>query len=276
MSRRLSGLGIALLFTLTGLRPLPSGAATRERAPSPDPARQIEKLLSRLGRYRDGLERSARPISLQEALRMGLSANPTLRQSWEAVRQADWSVVAIQREWWPSLIAGSDDPGILGWTTTTTRERIRGPQGNSRSVTVSGGQSSLPNLTLSWTFLDPSRRSRGNAARSEQVARRFLFDVDARDLILRIQSAYVLLQEQAELERNYRGLYDNLTALFSAKPVITRTATYIYACSEWVDDAFQGKELMLEVYSRLLNPTSVSLANNVSVCSVTQTNVCDG
>lgn len=58
-------------------------------------------------------------------------------------------------------------------------------------------------------------------------------------------------------------IFDNLTALFSAKPVITRTATYIYACSEWVDDAFQGKELMLEVYSRLLNPTSVSLANHV-------------
>lgn len=63
-----------------------------------------------------------------------------------------------------------------------------------------------------------------------------------------------------------RGPYpvlDNVTALFSAKPVITRTATYIYACSEWVDDAFQGKELMLEVYSRLLNPTNVSLANHI-------------
>jgi outer membrane protein TolC len=215
MSRRLSGLGIALLVILAGPSPLPAGAATLERAPSADPTRQIELLLGRLVRYRDGLEHSARRLSLAEALRQGMAANPTLRQSWEAVRQADWSVVAIQREWWPSLIAGSDDPGILGWTTTTTREKIRGPQGNSRSVTVSGGQSSLPNLTLSWSFLDPSRGSRGNAARSELVARRFLFDVDARDLILRIQSAYVLLQEQADLERDYRGLYDDLTALLA-------------------------------------------------------------
>jgi O-acetylhomoserine/O-acetylserine sulfhydrylase-like pyridoxal-dependent enzyme len=58
-------------------------------------------------------------------------------------------------------------------------------------------------------------------------------------------------------------IFDNVTAIFAAKPVITRTATYIYACAEWVTDAFQGKELMLEVYSRLLNPTNVSLANHI-------------
>jgi len=45
--------------------------------------------------------------------------------------------------------------------------------------------------------------------------------------------------------------------------VIVRTATYIYACTEWVDDAFQGKEALHEIYSRLLNPTSISLANYI-------------
>ena len=56
-------------------------------------------------------------------------------------------------------------------------------------------------------------------------------------------------------------VFDNVTAIFSATPVIARTATYIYACAEWIEDAFQGKELLLEIYSRLLNPTSVALAN---------------
>jgi cystathionine beta-lyase/cystathionine gamma-synthase len=59
------------------------------------------------------------------------------------------------------------------------------------------------------------------------------------------------------------ALFDNVTALFAANPVIARTATYIYACAEWIEDAFQGKELLLEIYSRLLNPTSVSLANHI-------------
>jgi cystathionine beta-lyase/cystathionine gamma-synthase len=58
-------------------------------------------------------------------------------------------------------------------------------------------------------------------------------------------------------------LFDNVTALFSSTPVITRTATYIYACTEWVEDAFTGREPLHEIYSRLLNPTSISLANHV-------------
>lgn len=57
--------------------------------------------------------------------------------------------------------------------------------------------------------------------------------------------------------------FDNVTAIFSATPVIARTATYIYACAEWIADAFEGKELLLEIYSRLLNPTAVALANHV-------------
>ncbi len=58
-------------------------------------------------------------------------------------------------------------------------------------------------------------------------------------------------------------LFDNVTALFSATPVIARTATYLFACTEWVEDAFQGREPLLEIYSRLLNPTSISLANHM-------------
>lgn len=65
------------------------------------------------------------------------------------------------------------------------------------------------------------------------------------------------------LARGPYPVFDNVTALFSATPVITRTATYLYACSEWIDDAFQGKEFLHEIYSRLMNPTSISLANHI-------------
>src|SRR5262245_9707613 len=59
------------------------------------------------------------------------------------------------------------------------------------------------------------------------------------------------------------AIFDNVAAIFSANPVIVRSATYIYACTEWIDDAFKGKELLLEVYSRLFNPTSIALANYI-------------
>jgi len=71
---------------------------------------------------------------------------------------------------------------------------------------------------------------------------------------------YTLLTKSA---KGPYPVFDNVTAIFSATPVITRTATYIYACAEWIEDAFLGKELLLEIYSRLLNPTSVSLANHI-------------
>lgn len=92
------------------------------------------------------------------------------------------------------------------------------------------------------------------------------------------QLAKVLDTLQHPFRKNYQSLnyrtdtiaakgaypiFDNVTALFSATPVITRTATYIYACAEWIEDAFRGEELMLEIYSRLLNPTSVCLANHI-------------
>ena len=58
-------------------------------------------------------------------------------------------------------------------------------------------------------------------------------------------------------------IFDNVAAIFSASPVITRTATYLFACTEWVEDAFKGREPLHEIYSRLLNPTSISLANHM-------------
>ena len=111
-------------------------------------------------------------------------------------------------------------------------------------------------------------------------------DLDAPDRIHRFNAKKFLSFQLAKLldtlqhpfRKSYQGLgyktetcsakgpypvFDNVTALFSATPVITRTATYIYACAEWIEDAFRGKELMLEIYSRLLNPTSVCLANHI-------------
>ncbi len=73
-----------------------------------------------------------------------------------------------------------------------------------------------------------------------------------------------LVETQAgRLAKGPYPVFDNVTAIFSATPVIARTATYLYACTEWIDDAFQGREPLLEVYSRLLNPTAISLANHI-------------
>ena len=115
---------------------------------------------------------------------------------------------------------------------------------------------------------------------------RCLADLDRRDRIacfnakrfLCFQLAKMLDTLQNPMRRSYQSLverqatrsakgpypiFDNVTAIFSSTPVITRTATYLYACTEWVDDAFQGKELLHDIYSRLMNPTSTCLANYI-------------
>ena len=116
-----------------------------------------------------------------------------------------------------------------------------------------------------------TQQSIGNLDRSDRIA---YFNAKK---FLSFQMAKLLDTLQNPFRRSYQALaarsldtqsakgpyavFDNVTAIFSATPVIARTATYIYACAEWIEDAFQGKELLLEIYSRLLNPTSVSLAN---------------
>src|SRR5262249_711342 len=59
------------------------------------------------------------------------------------------------------------------------------------------------------------------------------------------------------------ALFDNVSAIFSATPVSAVTATCVYACAEWVAEAFEGKEFLEQIYSRLLNPTSLALANYI-------------
>lgn len=79
------------------------------------------------------------------------------------------------------------------------------------------------------------------------------------------RATFQSLQQQtgSQVAKTHYPLFDNVTALFSATPVVVRTATYVYACTEWVDDAFQGKEATHQIYSRLLNPTNISLANAI-------------
>ncbi|WP_237276489.1 aminotransferase class I/II-fold pyridoxal phosphate-dependent enzyme [Tenacibaculum ovolyticum] len=72
--------------------------------------------------------------------------------------------------------------------------------------------------------------------------------------------------EQSDATLNAKGpmpLFNNIAALFSATPVIARTSTYDYSCTEWIDDAFNGKESIHHIYSRSLNPTSMALGTHM-------------
>lgn len=150
----------------------------------------LQSLERRLYRNRDHLERTSRRLTLAEALAIGLAQNPILAKAHAGIEATRWSGVAIRREWAPSLTAGNNDPGLVG---------VQQDQANTLSV-------SSPQLTLEWTFFDPSRlpRSKANAASLE--ADRFLFDVEARSLVLSLQQSYFELQALLALEVEYGEL----------------------------------------------------------------------
>jgi O-acetylhomoserine/O-acetylserine sulfhydrylase-like pyridoxal-dependent enzyme len=129
-------------------------------------------------------------------------------------------------------------------------------------------------------------QSQGSVDELWQVAQRHMHELTHEDRImlfnakkfLSFQIAKILDTLQTDFRQSYQQLddslvtqaarsaypvIDNVSALFSATPVIARTATYTFACADWIADAFEGKEFMLPIYSRLLNPTSIALANHI-------------
>jgi len=146
---------------------------------------------------------------------------------------------------------------------------VDGELGRSLLETVERVYECQGNVELMW---QETQASMHVLAQTEKTA---LFNANK---FLSFQLAKVLDTLQNPFRSNYQNLgysqatlsaksaypvFDNVNAVFSATPAITRTATYIYACAEWINDAFQGKEMMLDIYSRLLNPTSISLANHI-------------
>ena len=189
--------------------------------------------------------------------------------------------------------SGDDKP------TTGSRARARtepAPQHDRRARDLAGARRRAAAALLDRPATDFGRRLgalashlyAGNVAAHElwEVTLRELAGLDQRDRVARFnakrflcfQLAKILDTLQNPLRKTYQSLlhdptqsavkgpypiFDNVTAIFSATPVITRTATYMYACTEWVEDAFKGREPLHEIYSRLLNPTSISLANHI-------------
>jgi len=129
-------------------------------------------------------------------------------------------------------------------------------------------------------------RSQGSVDELWQVAQQRLHTLSHEDKImlfnakkfLSFQIAKILDTLQNDFRQSYQQLddsiattvarsaypgIDNVSALFCATPLIARTATYTFACADWIADAFEGREFMLPIYSRLLNPTSIALANHI-------------
>lgn len=161
------------------------------------------RLEQQLGALRSQLEERSRQANLDQAIEAGLLHNPQLAAAYAEIQGQQWSLIAVRREWYPSLSASSER--LPGQTFATSSERGNSPN-NSNTTTYSNATNTDVNLTLNWTFFDPSRGPGINAASESLKRQQLLFDVSARNLVLAIQQAYFSLQEQQLLIKSYEEI----------------------------------------------------------------------
>jgi len=164
-------------------------------------------LLGELARFEAQIATHARPVSLQEAISMGIRANPKLLQAFSSIQQYEWQLIAAQRQWYPTLqlINGTPFAGIQ-WTSFT-QNYATSPTAppNYSSVTI---QSAFqPGVSISWNAIDPTRKPNIVAASESLKQQKLLFDVSARNLILDIEQAYFAIQSSRELIESFRRIY---------------------------------------------------------------------
>ncbi len=164
---------------------------------------------------RDGLQKAASRITLDQAIAMGVSTSPLLAGNVDEIQASQWSRIAVTREWIPSLSVKTSDPGVLGYTTTTSSLKTK-TDGNepSESLTFKHGFSSTPYASLSWAFLDPSRGARLNVLTAQNNSLRNKFTFTSRELILAIQTAYCTLQEALEREKDNIELFNQAIHIY--------------------------------------------------------------
>ena len=183
---------------------------------------QADQLLARLTALRQKIDQSARKISLDEAIALGIRNNPELVSAFRSIQEYEWQLIAAQRQWYPTLEIGNGASTIGLDVVTYTTHYYNDPYRktasttpnsaiNSEPLSVSQYQNTLnfqPTASVSWNFIDPTRQPDINAASEALRQQKLLFEVSARDLILNIQTSYFALQSIQQLIGEFYKIYD--------------------------------------------------------------------
>ena len=212
-------------------------------------------------------ERSAR-VSLTEAIDQSLLNNPELAQSFAQIQQSQWNLVAVRRQWYPSVtaLAGAPAGGLWGYRSSSNRSS-RSSTGNEpvrNSTTIEGV---VPVLRLDWTFFDPSRGPQINAASESARSQELLFNVAARNLVLQTQLAYFNLQEQEQLISSYEEILTATTTQVGQAESLFNVGNASLADVEQIrTQQYQTLSLLIATYLGLID-ASASLARSMALPS---------
>ena len=179
-----------------------------------------DALVAKLQQLRARVDASSKKVSLEEAIALGLRHNPALVAAFRTIQQYEWQLIAAQRQWYPKLELSNGAP-FVGLSANTYIQRFYNSQ---RELVMSSpgsppdSQSQVkqftttavlqPGATVTWSFIDPTRQPKINAASEALRQQKLLFDVSARNLILQIQTAYYSLQSTSQLIADFQQIYD--------------------------------------------------------------------
>ena len=177
------------------------------------------ELVNQLKRLQDQIKNNSKPISLPEAIKIGLQNNPDLAKAFGSIQQNEWDLIAAQRQWYPTLNITTGGAPFVGttWDTLVKDEyglptevaRLRRKQGvfNRKTATKSQNSGINANASMSWKFIDPTRQPNINASAESLKQQKLLFDASARNLILNIQDSYFNIQSSQQNIKNFLQIY---------------------------------------------------------------------
>jgi len=164
------------------------------------------QLRGQLRSLKTDLETRSRAVSLQQAIEAALLSNPDLASAYAQIQGSQWNLIAVRRQWYPTLNASPAGNALLGQTFTTTN--LSGP-GSANTHSYTNITATGVNVALGWTFFNPSRGPAINAAGETLRQQQLLFDVSARNLVLAVQQTYFQLQEYRQLISAYDEILTN-------------------------------------------------------------------
>ena len=175
------------------------------------------ELVDQLKALQDQIKANSGPVSLSDAIRLGLQNNPELARSFSAIQQFEWQLIAAQRRWHPTLRLTNGTPFVGSNWGTFVQDQYALPaqqvqelqaQGQSRKTAAKSQQFVVqPGAQVNWNFLDPTRQPDINAASDSLQQQKFLFDVSARNLVLQIQESYYAIQSNQQLINSFQEIY---------------------------------------------------------------------
>jgi outer membrane protein TolC len=175
---------------------------------------QHGRIVSELKKLQEQIKSKARPISLSAAVATGLQNNPELIRTYSTIQQFEWKLIAVKRQWYPTLQLQNGNPFAgVSWSTyvndnygASSKELQELEQ--SRKQAYRSEQTVIqPGVMASWNFIDPTRQPNINAADRALAQQKYLFEVSARNLILDIEKTYFSLQSTQQLIDSFQQIY---------------------------------------------------------------------